>query len=69
VSPQPWRQFEPLLPGGRFGTELRYASPLRLLGTANGARVHRICSGTARILVRATYEAQACARTASGVAP
>jgi hypothetical protein len=45
---------EPLLPGS-----LRYALPMRLLGTANGARWHRVCGGVVRVLARATYEARA----------
>jgi hypothetical protein len=60
-----WKEFEPLLRGGFFGEALRYASPLRLLGTANGARYHRICGGVARVLPRATYGARAVAAGAA----
>ena len=48
---------EPLLPGGRFGPAMRYGA-LRLLGTANGARWHRVCGGRAETLHKATYRAR-----------
>ena len=50
-------EMEPLLPGGRFGETLRYGA-LRLLGTANGARWHRVCGGYAVTLHRVTYNAR-----------
>jgi hypothetical protein len=46
-----------LLPGGRFGPALRYG-PLRILGTANGARWHRVCGGVAAVCRKATYRAR-----------
>jgi len=48
---------EPLLQGGRFGHALRYG-PLRILGTANGPRWHRVCGGVAAVCRKATYRAR-----------
>jgi hypothetical protein len=57
LEPEAPLPVEPLLAGGRFGPALRYG-PLRLLGTANGARWHRVCAGRVLICTKATYRAR-----------